>query len=150
MENPTLKAKIVKIEPSSGYEGKIYDQYVFIELPDGKILDIFDFQMIANPQMVNKVKNITISVSLASVEKLSKPKFGIVPYEMYAEYKPSGHGHAFYGKIEEIDEKKCEIVVDTGAGKVLVTPERNQLEEFSTGDFLRVLAVRADLISIQD
>ena len=148
MKYPTLKARVVKIESGSVYEDKIYDQYVFIELSDGKILDLFDSNMIANPHMIHKVKDITISVSIANVEKLSNPKFGIVPYEKYAEYKPSGHGHTFYGKLEEINEKNCEFVVDTGSGKILVTPEIKQLNEFIIGDFLRVLAVRADLDNI--
>jgi|LGVE01.1.fsa_nt_gb hypothetical protein len=150
MKNPTIKARIVKIEPGAGYEDKIYDQYVYIDLLNDKILDIFDHQMIANPQMISKVKDIAIFVSIAVIEKLSEPKFGIVPYEKSIECLPSGHGHAFYGKIEKIDKKKCELIVDTGVGRILTISEPDQLKELNIGDFLRVFAVRADLDCIQD
>jgi hypothetical protein len=150
MKNPTIAARIVKIEPGAGYENKIYDQYVYIDLLNDKILDIFDHQMIANPQMISKVKDIAIFVSIAVIEKLSEPKFGIVPYEKSRECLPSGHGHAFYGKIEKIDGKKCELIVDTGVGRILTISEPDQLKELNIGDFVRVFAVRVDLDKILD
>lgn len=150
MKKPTLKARIVKIEPGAGYEDKTYDQRVYIDLSNGQIFDVFDGKMIANSQMIGKVKDITISVYIAIIEKLSKTKFGIVPHEKNIEYKQSGNGHVFYGKIEEVDEKYCNLVVDTGVGRILATPERDQLKDLNIGDFVRVFAVCAGLHGIQD
>ena len=150
MKNPTLKARIVKIKPGAGYEDKTYDQCVYIELLNGQIFDVFDGEMVANPQMIGKVKDITISVCIAATYKLSETKFGIVPHEQYREYKQSGQGHVFYGKIKEVDEKYCNLVVDTGVGRIFVTPERDQLKELNIGDFVRVFAVRVDLDKILD
>ncbi|MEA3294818.1 MAG: hypothetical protein U9P81_07585 [Euryarchaeota archaeon] len=148
MKNPTLKARIVKIEPGAGYEDKIYDQYVYIELLNGQILDVFDYEMIANSQMIGKVKDITISASIGTIVKLSETKFGIVPHKENIEYEPSGHGHVFYGKIEEVDEKYCDLVVDTGVGGILATPRRDQLKDLNIGDFVRVFGNRTDLDGI--
>lgn len=150
MKNPTLKARIVKIEPGAGYEDKTYNQRVYIELLNGQIFDVFDYKMIANSQMIGKVKDITISVYIAIIEKLSDPKFGIVPYENNIEYKQSGNGHVFYGKIEEVDEKYCDLVVDTGVGRIFASPREDQLKELNIGDFVCVFAVCAGLYGIQD
>lgn len=148
MKNPTLTARIVKIESGAGYEDRIYDQYVFLQLLDGTIFDVFDFKVLANPEMINKIKNTTISVSLASISKLSHKKFGVDPSQDIE--LPTGSGHVFYGKIEEIDEKDYELTVNVGIGTVLVTPDIGELKKYNLGDFVRVLAVRADLDKILD
>lgn len=148
MVNPIMRIKIVKIKPSTVGEGRIYDQYVFLQLPDGTIFDVFDFKVLANPEMINKIKNTTISVSLASISKLSPEKFGVDPSQDVD--LPTGSGHVFYGKIEEIDEKHYELTVDVGMGTVLVTPDLGELKKYNLGDFVRVLAVRVDLDKILD
>ncbi|MDQ1254216.1 MAG: hypothetical protein QG646_3442 [Euryarchaeota archaeon] len=148
-----MKAKVVNIEPSTVGEGRIYDQYVFLQLPDGKIFDVFDLDVLTKPEMIDKVKKVTISVSLASISKLSHEKYGLDP-AINIEI-PTGNGHVFYGKVEEVDERRNKLIVNIGTGKILVSPDIHEpdiheIQNYSLGDFVRVLAVRADLYNISD
>lgn len=148
-----MKAKVVNIEPSTVGEGRIYDQYVFLQLPDGKVFDVFDFNVLTKPEMVGKIKNVTVAVSLASISKMSHEKYGLDPSDNIE--NPTGKGHVFYGKVKEVDEGRNELTVDIGTGKILVSPDVHEpdihdIQNYSPGDFIRVLAVRADLYSVSD
>ena len=149
MIKPTLKAKIVKIEEGTSYEEKTYDQYIFLELSNGMVIDVFDYTMLTKDNFINKIKTVTISVFLATIKKLKTPKYGVAPLSKkhYERETARGNGFTFYGQIEEIQKKNDEFVVDIGVGKIFVTPD--VLTDFKIGDFLSIYSVRTDLHDIQ-
>ena len=147
MEYPYLSAKVTRIKPESQYDGKIYDQTVFVELSDGTIIDIFDSKMLCGPQMIGMIKKVTINVDIGDIERI-EPRFGISP--SYIINKPSGQGHKFYGQIEDVDVVHSEIIVNIGEGKILAMPARSQIKELHIGEFVSIFSVRTVLEKIQD
>jgi hypothetical protein len=152
MTYPTVRAKIVKMEDGSGYEGKVYDQYVFIELSDGKIIGLFDPDMSASPDLLNKVKDITVDAILAFVDKVPEPKFGVEsPISEEGKYHPPSSGHVFFGKIEKIYGEHYNQIVDIGVGKIMVSPiQIEKHKSFKIGDFVKIFGSRADLFRVYD
>lgn len=151
MKYPTVRAKIVKMEDGAGYEGKVYDQYVFIELSNVKVISLFDGDMSASHDLLSKIRDITIDVIFATVEKLSEPKYGVEPFvpEQGKHYTP-GFGHIFFGKIEEMCDRHHRLSVDIGVGKIMVSPGQQEYKTFQVGDFVKILTSRADLFRIYD
>ncbi|WP_094229199.1 hypothetical protein [Methanolobus psychrotolerans] len=151
MEYPTVKAKIIRIEEGSGYEGKIYDQDVIIELSNGKRIGLFDPDMSVSHDMLGKIKDITIYVIFATVEKLSKPEYCVQAAALTkGEYNDPSFGHIFFGKIEEVNDERHELFVDIGVGKIMVSPGQEEYKSFQTGDFVKVFASRTDLFRVYD
>lgn len=151
MKYPTVRAKIVKMEDGAGYEGKVYDQYVFIELSNVKVISLFDGDMSSSHDLLSKIRDITIDVIFATVEKLSEPKYGVEPFvpEQGKHYTP-GFGHIFFGKIEEMCDRHHRLSVDIGVGKIMVSPGQQEYKTFQVGDFVKILTSRADLFKIYD
>jgi hypothetical protein len=147
---PYITVKIIGIEPGACYERRVYDQYVFLELPDGKIIDVFDDRMICKPDMLSSIKKVTILVALVIIEKMAEPIYDIIPavYDRIR-YSPRGNGHIFYGKIESKDEKYKDLIVNVGYGSVL-SDTQGQFDDFQIGDFVKIYSVRADLDNIRD
>jgi len=151
MKYPTVKAKIIKIEEGSGYEGKVHDQDVFVELSNGKIIGLFDHKMLISRNMLNNIMDITIDVIFATVEKLSKPKYYVeAAMDKKDEYNDPSFGHIFFGKIEEMNDEHHELFVDIGVGKIMVSPGQKEYTSFQIGDFVKVLASRTDLFRVYD
>jgi len=151
MECSSLKGKVMKIKEGAGYEDKVYDQCVFIELPDGKVIDLFDSEMLVHPDMIGKVIDVTIDVFISRIEKLPEPKYGIeAALTKEGEYKKRGYGHVFSGKIEDIDKSNAKLILDTNIGEILVTPNKEEYNSFQIGDFVKVFASRTDLFRVYD
>lgn len=148
MEKPCLKAKIVKIKPGAGYEGKIYDQDVILELPGGIRFDVFDSFMRVKETVVGETKLVEISIGLANVTKETNPHFEVIPDVSLN--RKSTWGHVFFGKVRDIDEKFKMILVDIGAGTIKASIDRNLKGEIQIGGFVKVFSVRADINGIHD
>jgi hypothetical protein len=148
MDIPYIEAKIIRLKPGAAYMDKIYDQSVYLELPDGKIIDIFDHMMICTPEMVGNIKKITILVTLVFIKKIIKEIYEIIPAKD-SNKKPSGNGHIFIGKIVSKDEKYKDIIVDVGYGLILSDTD-GKFNEFQVGDFVEIYSVRADLEKISN
>jgi hypothetical protein len=151
MTYPTVRAKIIKMEDGSGYEGKVYDQYVFIELSDGKIIGLFDPDMTASPDLLNKVKDITIDVIFANVEKLPETKYDVEPALVEeGKYHKTGFGHIFSGRIQEKNDESHRLFVDIGIGIIMVAPGQDKYKAFQVGEFVKVFTSRTDLFRVYD
>lgn len=152
-----IKAKIIRIEPGTYGEGKVYDQYVFIELPNQKMMDLFDHKMVCSQEMIGKIKHIVIDVPLSIIEKISESQKKIIPN--HRTDRPTGQGHIFYGEVKKfgLDEEEYlkagfysgenVSVLDVGIGVILFGIEKDH-PKFQVGDYLKVLSVRADLSNI--
>ncbi|MDI6898193.1 hypothetical protein, partial [Methanocella conradii] len=138
-----------RIRSGAGYQDRVYDQNVFVEMPDGKVIDLFDHKMLCNQEMIGKIKNITISVSLANLRKVTGPIYNVIPAETESfAHKKSGCGHIFNGKLIDKDEKYKEFIIDIGCG-LIYSDSHGHFNDFQIGDFLEIYAVRADLRDIQ-
>lgn len=144
-----IKTKILRIRSGSSYEDRVYDQTVFVEMPDGKVIDLFDHKMLCKQEMIGKIKNITISVSLANLRKVPDPIYDITPAASEGSaHKKSGGGHIFNGKLTYKDETYKEFIIDIGCG-LISSDSHGHFNDFHIGDFLEIYAVRADLRDIQ-
>ena len=151
MEYPVLKGKVLKIREGAGYEDKIYDQCVFIELPDGKVVDLFDYDMLVRPDMLDKVVDVTIDVFIPSIEKLSEPKYGIEPaLTRGGDYKKTGYGHVFFGQIKDIGRVNHKLTLDIGIGNIFASAGCENLNDFQVGEFVKVFSTRSDLYHVQE
>jgi hypothetical protein len=149
MEDPYIVVKLLEIRPGAGYEGRVYDQYVVMELPDGKIIDVFDPTMICRPEQLGSVKKVTIYASLVKIVKVSNRQiFGITPSG--AGRTPNlrgGHGHIFRGEIDGKVERSRQLIVNIGYGRIY-SDARGCYEDFEVGESVEIYGVRADLDKI--
>lgn len=150
-----MKAKIIGIEPSAGYMDAIYEQTVKIELPSGKLMGLFDSLPKASSELVGKTKNIVILTFVPKIEKILKTKPIIEPFpEKPLDWK----NHIFYGIIEQVGikdvwhEGKFEynnlVSVYVGEGNILVEFDKKTLNVIKKGDYIKVSALRSDLLDI--
>lgn len=159
MEVPFIQARIVHIKPGAEYQGRIYTQYIYLQFNNNVIIDVFDAEMIIQPDMLNSVKNLILSASITwSIKKMSEEKYEIEPnpkmdYHVSrgsAYYQvPTGSGHQYYGKIVDIDTKWKNYLLDVGVGTIIVSiPLRSDINDYKIGDFVLVGAARTDLDKI--
>lgn len=150
MDMPYVNAKIISMEPGSKYEGRVYDQYVYLELPDGKIIDVFDDKMLCKPEMTGKIKMIALLAAIVRIKRSLEPIFNVIPaVGDKARHTPSGHGHIFYGKIEGKDEKNHELIINVKYGSIY-SDANDQFNDLYVGSFVEIYSVRTDLFKILD
>lgn len=152
-----IKAKIIGIEPGTYDKDKVYDQYVFIKLPNQKTMDLFDHKMVCSREMIGETRSVVIDVPLSRLEKISESRKEIIPVPKTD--NPTGQGHIFYGIVKKfsLDEEEYLkagfysgeniVVLDVGVGEILFSPEEDH-PKFQVGDYLKVLAVRTDLSNV--
>ncbi|WP_346434887.1 hypothetical protein [uncultured Methanoculleus sp.] len=149
MDNVSVKGKVIKIEPGAQHEGRTYTQYVFFELAPGKIIDIFDLNMLLHPGWVGKDVSLTLLMFLSKVESITDEIYDISPNPNPDEHRiPTSGGHCFSGRINAIDDNHKELVVDIGVGDVMVDPLMKW--PFSIGEFVRVCPSKVDLMDVID
>lgn len=148
MDNVSVKGKIIKIEPGARYEGRTYDQHVFFEVAPGKIIDIFDFKMLLQPEWVGKEVSVNLLLFLSRVERIADEIYDICPNPNVPN---STEYHCFSGRITAIDDNHKELVIDIGVGSVLVDLVDDRPFEkwaFSIGEFIRSCPSRVDLVDV--
>ncbi|AKB73459.1 hypothetical protein MSLAZ_0198 [Methanosarcina lacustris Z-7289] len=151
MEYPALKGKVIKIKEGAGYEGKVYDQCVFIELANRKVVDLFDYDMLVHPDILDKVMDVTIDVFIPGIEKLAEPKYGVEPaLTREGDYKKTGYGHVFFGQIKDVGRVNHKLILDIGIGDIFASPGCENLNDFQVGEFVRVFSTRSDLYHVQE
>lgn len=150
------KARIVKIEPGARYMGTIYDQTVIVELPNKIQFGLFDGAIMrCTADMIGKITELVILVPISNIEKISETELRV---ESSPEKPISYRGHVFYGKIKKIKIKdiwskkehryKNLVLVDVGLGDILAQFDEKLLKKFNEGDYIKISAVRTDLLSI--
>ena len=148
MDTVSVKGKVIKIEPGAHNEERTYDQYVFFELAPGKIIDIFDWNMLLHPEWVGKDVALTLLLFVSRVERIADEIYDICPNPNVPN---STEYHCFSGRITAIDDNHKELVVDIGVGSVLVDPVDDRPFEkwsFSIGEFIRSCPSRVDLVDV--
>lgn len=149
MDKVSVKGKVIKIEPGAQHEGRTYTQHVFFEISPGKIIDIFDLNMLFYPEWVGKDVSLTLLMFLSKVESITDEIYGIDPNPNSDEHHiPTSGGHCFSGRINAIDYNHKKLVVDIGVGDIMVDPLMKW--PFSIGEFIRVCPSRVDLMDVID
>lgn len=150
-----LKAKITGLKPSAGYMDVIYEQTVELELPSGKRIGLFDSLPKATSEMIGITKNMVVLAYITKIERIPETEHRIEPFHE----EPLGwKNHMFYGKIEEIgieDEwhegdfkYKNLVLLYVGEGNILVKCDYQTLNLIKKGNYLKVSALRSDLLGI--
>ncbi len=147
MEKPAIKGKIIKSEPDSEYEGRVYDQFVFFELQDGVTILLEDHRMFVKDEMIGKVKTIRITLFLPQIVKIPEEKYAV---NSGAEHLPCRRISSFYGKLIEANGKWDRLIVDIGSGFIEVDVLGSESESLKIGDFLKMDVYRIDLNEIYD
>ncbi len=138
-----------------GENGQVYEQLVFIELQDGTIIYLFDSDGSSKDEMVGTIKTIGIGVFCAHIEKLSLPKVGVESRyrspddEVDIEKSPI----LFFGEIARIDKHWGSLLIDIGVGTIdadFCWDERNSINDYKIGDYIRVGGGRYDLSGAWD
>lgn len=142
MDTVSVKGKVIKIEQGAYYEGRTYDQHVFFEAAPGKIIDIFDWKMLLQPEWVGKEVSVNLLLFLSKVERIADEIYDICPNPNVPN---STEYHCFSGRITAIDDNHKELVVDIGVGSIVVDPSAPLKWSFSIGDFIRSCPSRVDL-----
>lgn len=142
----TIKAKITRIEPTTEYQGTIYDQNVVVELPSGILIGVFDLNMLVEEDMVGETKDLKISllVGKSSIELREDIEPHIDPSGEDPEFWKN---HVYFGKVMHISEEERHYVmsIDVGDGQVLVQTKEETFPMPEIGSGLRVRASRSDL-----
>lgn len=123
-------------------------------MPDGKAIGLFDGSAQAKPEMIGKIKEISILIPIGKVTSIEKTEPRIEPsVDNPLDY----HSHTIYGVInnlyvEDIWHKKFKyenlISVNVGMGDVIVKVGSEQLKNLNIGDYIKVYNARCDLVSI--
>lgn len=156
MFQPQVKGKILKNIPSTlGDNGKVYDQYVFIELQDGTIIYLFDPEVISKDE--GKTKIIEIFTNFSRIEKITDRKKGVE--SKYHSPEPDDLMCAdkepilFFGEIVGINEKWHTLYVDVDVGIIesgFCWDERESIKDYKIGDYVMVNGCRNDLTGVWD
>ena len=151
-----VKAKILRNIPVMfGESGHVYEQLVFIELQDGTIIYLFDSDGSSKDDMVGTIKTIGIGVFCAHIEELSSPKVGVESRyhspddEVGIEKSPI----LFFGEIVRVDKHWGSLLIDIGVGTIdadFCSDERNSINDYKVGDYIRVGGGRYDLSGAWD
>jgi len=138
-----------------GENGQVYEQLVFIELQDGTIIYLFDSDGSSKDEMVGMIKTVGIGVFCAHIEKIPSPKMGVESRyrspedEVGIEKGPI----LFFGEIVRIDNHWGSLLIDIGVGTIdadFCSDERNSINDYKVGDYIRVKGGRYDLSGIWD
>lgn len=146
LNTPKISGKIVDIQPYEDEEG-IFEQNVFIEMPEGTILKIFDPEIIVKKDMVGKTGEITVAAFLPQIQRSTEQKYYVKSdYSLInnKNWKPM----YFEGKIEEFNEKRDQFILDFGTGLMNVDIHEFQGEGYKAGDFVYFNIYRIDLKSL--
>ncbi|WP_153015980.1 hypothetical protein [Methanofollis ethanolicus] len=150
-----MKGKILRNDPVTFDEDRVYDQIVFIELSNGSILYLFDPDMISTDKMVGKVKTLGIRAFISRVEKLSAPKKGVESQYQSSDdtVRASKEPITFFGEIIDINKNEQDIFVDIGVDIIVVDlcwDERVLFGEYNNGDYVSIKPGRLDLFAVYD
>ncbi len=138
-----------------GENGQVYEQLVFIELQDGTIIYLFDSDGSSKDEMVGTIKTIGIGVFCAHIEKIPSAKMGVESRyrspddEVGIEKGPI----LFFGEIVRIDKHWGSLLIDIGVGTIdadFCWDERNSINDYKIGDYVRVGGGRYDLSGVWD
>lgn len=155
MGESKVKGKILRNDPVTFDEDRVYDQIVFIELSNGSILYLFDPDMISTDEMVGKVKTLGIRAFISRVEKLSVPKKGVESqYQSSDDTVSISKGPIiFFGEITDINEDAQDIFVDIGGDTIVVDlcwDERLSFGKYKIADYVCIKPGRLDLFAVSD
>lgn len=142
----TIKARILKVEPTTEHEGIVYDQNVVIELPSGTTIGVFDMDMLVDEGMVGEMRDLKISllVGKSSIESCTGVELHIDPSRNEPEFWKN---HIYYGVVGSVSEEEGHYVIslDVGEGQVNVQTKKETFPIPENGDSLRIQASRSDL-----
>lgn len=148
----TVPAKVVEIEPTTEYEGTVYNQLVVVEFPNGVRLGLFDPDAIVDDQMVGQQKEICIGTLTESegYELVDGRDRQINPSE---DEPLHWRKHTYYGEVVDISEHlehTYEVELDVGMGTILANPDKDRFPDLDVGDFLKVETLRSDIHDIDN
>ena len=148
MKDLSARVEVVRIEPSTYDESRTYDQYVFLKLSNGAVIDVFDYSMLTDQTMLGKMVSVTLQLFLSEIEYLSEKIYKVSPNPGMCRPPTSG-GHCFSGRITAIDMIHKRIALDVGVGEVLVDPDLVTKWDYPPGSFIRACPARVDLFEIK-
>lgn len=148
-----LRSRIIGTKPWTEDEKEVTEQVVVVELPDGEKMGLFDnFKMVVTPDMVGHIKSLLI---LVQISKINQPSIVGGTIEPDRENPLQFRNHVYTGRVEKIAVKDVWhgdfgytnlVSVNVGYGDILVAVDRKLLNKLKIGDYLRILAVRSDLL----
>ena len=139
------EGKILKLSPGATYQGKRYDQNVFFELEDHRVLKLFDQKLICTPHAVGKKIKLKIStLDSAYPEKHKTRKIRQREKKIVID-----KGYDIFGEVmdkTQIDKGNFEeYCLDVGVGFVFLSEKKNA---FNIGDYAYAHASRLDIDKI--
>jgi hypothetical protein len=148
MIKPELRGKIIKIEQFID-DSTVFEQNIFFQLPDGTIIKIFDYNLLAKREMVGKDIVISIFAFLNTIEYCHEGKYGIKPVNNASnDLGKLTNSNVFYGKLIEVD-RNWEHIYNVDIGMGTIEADKDMLgKKFSVGDWLKIIANRTDLNKI--
>jgi len=147
MEDPYLRARIIKIEPGTNDRGKAWDQYVFLGFSNGVVVHAFDLLMLIDKTMIGKTVSVTLQLFHPDVEQLAGEAYAVSPNA--DSLRARGSGYSFSGRIAAIDMIYKKIVLNAGIGELLLDSSPLLKRTYSPGEYIRVRPERIDVIGVR-
>lgn len=145
----TIIARILRLEPTTEYEGIVYDQNVVIELPSGITIGVFDMDLLVDEEMVGGKRDLEISLLVG--ESSIEPCADIDPHVEPSVKDPEfWKNHTYFGTVRNVSEEEEHYVIslDVGEGQVFLQTKEETFPIPDIGNSLRVKASRSDLIRV--
>jgi len=143
MHRPKISGRVVKVQSYEDDEG-IFEQNVFLEMPAGAILKIFDPDILINKEMIGKLITITIAAFLPQIEKMHEQKCS-AQSDYSSSNNPKWIPMHFEGRIEDFNDNRDKFILNFGTGLMEVDIHAFQAEGFTVGDFVKFDVYRIDL-----
>lgn len=145
----TRTAKIIETEPSTEYEGVVYDQKVIVELEDGTTIGLFDPELMVDPEATGEKRDILISV-LTSPSKLKRIPDGEYDVKPPDDQPLFWQNHVYRGGVIDLSPESefTTITVDFGVGELTTRLRTDEIPGLSIGEFVQIDAVRSDIDDI--
>lgn len=151
-----INAKVLRNIPSTFTDTRIDDQIIFIEFDDGTVIPLFDPHIVSKTDMVNTIKKIAIISNFSKIEKINdkhqkgvESKYKSADTEVIEIKEPI----CFYGDIVSIDKNHGSVFVDLGIGILessLSYDQKDSIQDYKIGDFVKIFGGRIDLKNIFD
>lgn len=145
----TIRMKILDVKQSE-YDEVVQDQKIIVELPNGEVIALFDPDVLVDPSTTGEEVDIEIG-TLATDEYIRRISPTAPRIEPSDDSPVHWNNHVFIGGIDSIDsanEQEYRISLDVGLGSIEVRARKGEFDDLTVGDFLRVDAIRSDVIGI--
>ncbi|WP_459202450.1 hypothetical protein [Methanococcus sp. CF] len=152
MNNAKFPAKLIEIESFRDDRGHLFEQFIIVEAETGERFEIQDIHLLCDNEMKSKILELDFHISQHfsgdNLVKQDNKEKKIVVKKMYSGNKYLLDCPTFYGEIVGRMDDPSELIVDVGSGTINVSINKNEVDNFLIGDYIKIRSSMVQLSKV--